>query len=110
MKKIVHTTDYGVFDNIKFQVEGNTVILTGKVYNLGVSSSAASRVKKVAGVENVVNNIETLAEKEDFWIRKGIGWTLREHAKTFPKEVKGFVKKHPGLSPLSKREALRNVR
>ena len=61
LKKIVYTNNYGVFDNIKFQIEGNTVILTGKVYSLGTSSRAENRVKRVKGVGNVVNNIEILS-------------------------------------------------
>ena len=51
---------YGVFDNISFEVEGNTVTLYGKVYSLGLKSSAENIVKKIDGVENVVNNIEML--------------------------------------------------
>ncbi len=48
-------------------------------------------------------------EDRDFFLRKGIGWALREHAKTDPDWVRGFVDDHPGLSPLSRREALRNL-
>jgi 3-methyladenine DNA glycosylase AlkD len=46
----------------------------------------------------------------DFFLRKGIGWALREHAKTDPAWVRTFVSIHyEQLSPLSRREALRNV-
>jgi len=48
------------------------------------------------------------AEKE-FFIRKGIGWALRQYAKTDADLVCNYVKKHPELSGLSKREALKNL-
>jgi 3-methyladenine DNA glycosylase AlkD len=50
------------------------------------------------------------AGEPDFFIRKAIGWALREHAKTDPDAVRGFVAAHPGLSGLSVREALKNLR
>src|SRR3954471_7668814 len=59
-RKLVNLPDYGVFDHIAYQVEGNTVILTGKVYSLGTRSLAANVVKDVPGVERVVNNIQNL--------------------------------------------------
>ncbi|MER7005548.1 DNA alkylation repair protein [Dactylosporangium sp. NPDC000555] len=49
------------------------------------------------------------AGERDFFIRKGIGWALREHAKTDPGAVRDFVAAHPDLSPLSVREALKNL-
>ncbi|MEV8320841.1 DNA alkylation repair protein [Streptomyces sp. NPDC059900] len=46
----------------------------------------------------------------DFFIRKAIGWCLREYAKTDPEAVRGFVERERGrLSPLSVREALKNL-
>lgn len=48
-------------------------------------------------------------EEKDFFIRKGIGWALREHAKLHPNSVKGFVETHKDrLSGLSIREALKH--
>ncbi|WP_432836853.1 DNA alkylation repair protein [Dactylosporangium sp. CA-092794] len=49
------------------------------------------------------------AGERDFFIRKGIGWALREYAKTDPDAVRAFVATHPALSGLSAREALKNV-
>lgn len=50
------------------------------------------------------------AGHDDFFVRKGIGWALREYAKTAPDEVKTFVHAHQSrLSALSVREALRTV-
>lgn len=46
----------------------------------------------------------------NFFIRKAIGWALREYAKTAPGEVRAFVHAHATrLSALSVREALRNA-
>ena len=44
----------------------------------------------------------------EFFIRKAIGWALRQHSRTNPEAVNAFVKAHEHeLSGLSKREALR---
>ncbi|MFE2146756.1 DNA alkylation repair protein [Streptomyces sp. NPDC059456] len=46
----------------------------------------------------------------DFFIRKAIGWALREYAKTDPEAVRAFVAaERDALSPLSVREALKNL-
>jgi 3-methyladenine DNA glycosylase AlkD len=46
----------------------------------------------------------------DFFVRKAIGWCLREYAKTDPNAVRAFVAQQRGrLSPLSVREALKNI-
>jgi 3-methyladenine DNA glycosylase AlkD len=51
-----------------------------------------------------------LADRE-FFIRKAIGWALRQYAWTNPREVNRYVRAHrAALSPLSVREALRNIR
>lgn len=49
--------------------------------------------------------------EKDFFIRKAIGWTLREWSKVEPMRVKAFSKKYrDALSPLSYREAVRNIK
>lgn len=52
--------------------------------------------------------IENTQLEEDFFIRKAIGWALRSYANTDAKWVIQFVKAHPQLSNLSKREALKH--
>ncbi|WP_328859920.1 DNA alkylation repair protein [Streptomyces sp. NBC_00306] len=50
------------------------------------------------------------ADHPDFFIRKAIGWCLREYAKTDPDAVREFVDSaRERLSPLSVREALKNL-
>jgi 3-methyladenine DNA glycosylase AlkD len=54
--------------------------------------------------------IEANLADPEFFIRKAIGWALREFGKTDPEWVRAFVAEHgEGLSPLSRREALRNL-
>ncbi|HZN16837.1 MAG TPA: DNA alkylation repair protein [Micromonosporaceae bacterium] len=46
----------------------------------------------------------------DFFVRKAIGWALREYAKTAPAAVRSYVHAHESrLSPLSVREALKRL-
>jgi 3-methyladenine DNA glycosylase AlkD len=50
------------------------------------------------------------AGHRDFFVRKAIGWALREHAKVAPDAVRAFVAEHAAdLSGLSRREALRSI-
>jgi 3-methyladenine DNA glycosylase AlkD len=53
--------------------------------------------------------IEANIDDPDFFLRKGIGWALRQHARTDPHWVRAFVDTHPSLSPLSRREALKHL-
>ncbi len=45
----------------------------------------------------------------EFFLRKGIGWALREYSKTDPAWVLEFVEANSGLSVLSRREALKHL-
>lgn len=50
------------------------------------------------------------AHETDFFIRKAIGWALREYAKTNPQAVRAFVDKNADqLSGLSRREATKHL-
>jgi 3-methyladenine DNA glycosylase AlkD len=54
--------------------------------------------------------IEPNLAESDFFLRKAIGWALRQYAWTDADEVRRYVAAHRGrLSPLSVREALKNV-
>jgi 3-methyladenine DNA glycosylase AlkD len=52
--------------------------------------------------------IEANLADPDFFLRKGIGWALRQHARLDPDWVRTFVATHD-LSPLSRREALKHL-
>lgn len=51
---------YGVFDNLAYSINGSTVTLYGQVVRPTTKSDAGHRVKRIAGVTRVVNNIEVL--------------------------------------------------
>jgi 3-methyladenine DNA glycosylase AlkD len=52
--------------------------------------------------------IEPNRQDREFFIRKGIGWALRAYAWVDPDEILRYCATHE-LSPLSRREALKNV-
>jgi 3-methyladenine DNA glycosylase AlkD len=50
------------------------------------------------------------AADPEFFVRKAIGWALRDYARTDPDWVRSFVAEHVGvLSPLSRREAMKHL-
>jgi 3-methyladenine DNA glycosylase AlkD len=50
------------------------------------------------------------ATHRDFFVRKAIGWALRQHARTDPGAVRAFLTAHADtLSPLSIREAAKHL-
>jgi 3-methyladenine DNA glycosylase AlkD len=54
--------------------------------------------------------IEPSLDSKEFFLRKAIGWALRQHAWTDPAEVKRYVRRNRArLSGLSYREALKNI-
>jgi hypothetical protein len=59
-QKILRLTEYGVFDNIRFSVKGQAIILTGEASRPILKSAAESAVKSIEGVERVENRIEVL--------------------------------------------------
>jgi 3-methyladenine DNA glycosylase AlkD len=68
------------------------------------------KYKKSTDVERLLAYCGRQAGHPDFFIRKAIGWALREYAKTDPDAVRRFVRAHKAaLSPLSVREALKNL-
>lgn len=59
--------------------------------------------------ELLADVIEANQTDPDFFLRKGIGWALRDFSRTAPDWVRAFVDAHPALSPLSVREALKHL-
>lgn len=54
--------------------------------------------------------IEPSMDSTEFFLRKAIGWALRQYAWTDPEEVRRYVAANAArLSGLSKREALKNI-
>ena len=68
------------------------------------------KFKRDTDLQLLYDCIEPNLPHKDFFIRKAIGWALRQYAWTDPKEVRRYVKANQDrLSPLSVREALKNV-
>jgi len=59
-KELVTLPYYGVFDNLEYKVEGDTVTLYGQVVKPTTRKDAERRVAKIEGVDHVINNIEVL--------------------------------------------------
>jgi 3-methyladenine DNA glycosylase AlkD len=68
------------------------------------------KLKRETDSKLLFDCIRPSMSSSEFFLRKGIGWALREHAKSFPEEVLDFVRRHEEeLSGLSKREALKHL-
>ena len=64
---------YGVFDTVRFEIDGNTVTLSGSVVRESVKLNAERAVRQVAGLQKVVNNIELLpSSPRDEALRKNL--------------------------------------
>jgi 3-methyladenine DNA glycosylase AlkD len=66
------------------------------------------RYKHDTDTDRLFDYIRRTKDESDFFIRKAIGWSLREYAKTDAACVHRFVEETP-LSPLSKKEALKHI-
>lgn len=58
--RILMLSDFGVFDNIQFQLNGYDVVLLGHVTKPSLKDDAARVVGKIEGVERVENRIQVL--------------------------------------------------
>jgi 3-methyladenine DNA glycosylase AlkD len=68
------------------------------------------KYKKDTDFERLKDFILRTAHEKEFFIQKAQGWALREYAKTNPEVVRNFVSENEKvLSPLTKREALKNI-
>jgi len=58
--KLLRLPYYGVFDFLAFRYDKGTVTLSGYAYHAPLKADAGRAVRQVAGVDEVVNNIEIL--------------------------------------------------
>lgn len=87
----------------RWSTDGNLWIRRASI-TAQLGAESATDVALLAAV------IEANLGDSEFFIRKAIGWALREYAKTDPDWVRAFVQRHgQALSPLSRKEALRNL-
>jgi 3-methyladenine DNA glycosylase AlkD len=66
-------------------------------------------LKKNTDIELLSAYILHCKNSKEFFVRKAIGWALREYSKTNPEWVIEFVQQNE-LHPLSRREALKRIR
>jgi len=109
----------GVADRIRVLLQAHRAMMTavlrswsrdGDFWIRRASITAQLKAKAQTDTELLRDVIEANLADSEFFIRKAIGWSLREYAKTDPAWVGAFVADHSeGLSPLSRREALRNL-
>ena len=59
-KRLVTLPYYGVFDNLAYSIDGSRVTLHGQVVRPTTRSDAERSVARIAGVTQVVNNIQVL--------------------------------------------------
>lgn len=68
------------------------------------------KYKTETDTDLLIKYINQLASSKEFFIRKAIGWSLREYSKTNPKLVLEYVTRNEDkLSGLSRREALKII-
>lgn len=78
------------------------VVRTALLFQLGA--------KEATDTERLFTYCLQKAGDTDFFVRKAIGWALRQHARTDPTAVTRFVRANREvLSPLSVREALKHI-
>lgn len=66
--------------------------------------------KQETNTHLLASTILSLSHEQEFFIRKAIGWILRDYAYTDSEWVKTFVEVHAeSLSPLSRREAMKHI-
>ena len=83
---------------------------SGDIWKRRTSIICQLGFKEDTDLDLLYDCIEPSMDAKEFFLRKGIGWALREHAKTDPHEIVHYVTEHKDrLSSLSRREALRNV-
>jgi 3-methyladenine DNA glycosylase AlkD len=68
------------------------------------------RFKQDTDLDLLYACIEANLDDGEFFVRKAIGWALRQYAWTDAREVRRYVREHRArLSPLRVREALKNL-
>lgn len=100
-----------VLANRKFEAELQAWAESDNMWVRRASLLAHLRHKDRTNKKLLAETITKLAAEEEFFIRKAIGWVLRELSKTDPEWVHQFVAEHEAdLSNLSKREALKHLK
>ncbi|HET7839964.1 MAG TPA: DNA alkylation repair protein [Terriglobia bacterium] len=83
----------------------------GNIWKRRTSILCQLRFKQDTDLDLLYACIEPSLDSKEFFLRKAIGWALRQYAWTDPREIRRYVRAEKGrLSGLSQREALKNIR
>lgn len=66
------------------------------------------KYRQKTDLQTLEKAIHHCKDSNEFFLRKAIGWALRQYGKTDPAYVRDFVAR-TSLHPLSKREAIKNI-
>lgn len=90
-----------------------TMLAWAKDDNIWIRRSAILcqlKAKEKMDLDLLYACIEPSIASKEFFLRKAIGWVLRQYARTDAQEVRRYVKANEArLSPLSKREAMKHL-
>ena len=64
-KELVKLDNYGVFDNLAFELNGGVVTLSGQASKPQLKKQAQKMVEKIEGVQEVANEIEVLPNSSE---------------------------------------------
>ena len=81
----------------------------GDIWKRRTAILAQLRAGRATDTALLADAIRPSIADPEFFLRKGIGWALREYSRTDPGWVLAFTETHTGLSPLSRREALKHL-
>ena len=70
-----------------------------------------SQLQRKAGTDRALlaDVLEPNLARPEFFLRKAVGWALRDFARADPDWVRAYAESHPQLSALSRHEALRRI-
>ncbi len=87
----------------------NKCLKSGNMWLQRTSLIFQLKYKENTDVDLLTRQILALKDSKEFFLRKAIGWALREYSKTNPDWVREFVGK-TAMSGLSTREALKRIK
>ena len=77
-----------------------------RTYGSGGPPFSQLRFKAFTDHEMLFRFCEKCLDEKSFWIRKAVGWALREYSKSDPDRVRLFVERHSArISGVTRREA-----
>ena len=82
----------------------------GAMWRRRTSILCQLKFKEATDLDLLFHTIDASMDRKEFFLRKAIGWALRQYAYVDADVIVGFVDRHgDDLSGLSKREALKNI-